>query len=61
MTALAEFLIPVSQPSGARGTLTLDPVRLTLVGEEWTNRGPVSLRWEPTGLQVERLTLVSRL
>ena len=61
VTALAEFLIPASQPSAARGTLTLDPVRLTLVGEEWTNRGPVSLRWEPTGLQVERLTLASRL
>ncbi len=61
LTAVAEFLVPPSQPSAARGALTLDAVRLLVAGEEWTNREPIALRWEPNVLTVERLRLASRL
>jgi autotransporter translocation and assembly factor TamB len=61
LSAVAEFQVSPSQPSAARGTLTLDPVRLLAAGEEWTNRTPVILRWDSDVLTVDRLDIASRL
>lgn len=61
VTAAADFQVPPTRPAMARGTVTLDPVRLRVVGEEWTGRSPVVLRWEANSLTVERLHLASRL
>ncbi len=61
LTVAAEFLVPPFQPAAARGTVTLDPVRLHVAGEEWTNRAPVRLRWDADVLTVDQLDLASRL
>ena len=61
LTAVAEFQVPPSQPAAARGTVTLDPVRLRVAGEEWTGRTPVTLRWDSNVLTVDQLHLASRL
>jgi len=61
LSAVAEFQVPPSRPSTARGTVTLDPVRLLVAGEEWTNRGAVTLRWEGNALTVDRLHVAGRL
>ena len=61
VTVRADLQVPVSQPSAAGGTVTADPLRLTLLGEEWENRGPVTLHWGAAGLRVDRLTLASRI
>jgi hypothetical protein len=61
LTAVAEFQVPLSQPSAARGVATLDPVRLRVAGEELTGQGPVTLRWEAGVLTVDQLHLASRL
>jgi autotransporter translocation and assembly factor TamB len=61
VTAVAEFTVPLSAPSALRGTVTLDPVRLVVAGEDWLNRGPVVIHWGAAGLDVDRLNLASRL
>jgi autotransporter translocation and assembly factor TamB len=61
LTARADVLVPLSQPSAARGSLTIRAARLLVAGDEWTNRGPVTLRWEPNLLTIESLHLTSRL
>ena len=61
LSAVADVTVPIAEPSAARGTVTLDPVRLVVVEEEWANRGPVVLRWEPAGLAIDRLHLAGRL
>jgi uncharacterized protein involved in outer membrane biogenesis len=61
LTAVAEFQVPPSQPSAARGTVTLDPVLLRVAGEDWTNRTPVTLRWDSNVLTVDQLHVASRL
>lgn len=61
LTAVAEFQVPLSEPAAARGTVTLDPIRFSVAGEEWTGRTPVVLRWDASVLNVEQLHLVSRL
>ena len=61
LSAVADVTVPIAEPSAARGMVTLDPVRLVVVDEEWANRGPVVLRWEPTGLAIDRLHLAGRL
>jgi hypothetical protein len=60
VTALAEMWVPPSEPSAAQTTLMLDPLQLTVLGEDWTNRGPIRLGWGATGLRVDHLTLASR-
>jgi hypothetical protein len=61
LTAVAEFQVPLSQPAAARGVATLDPLQLRIAGEEWTGRGPVTLRWDAGVLTVDQLHLTSRL
>ncbi|HSB69034.1 MAG TPA: translocation/assembly module TamB domain-containing protein [Candidatus Methylomirabilis sp.] len=60
-TALAELTIPLADPTGVRGTLTLDPLRLVVSGEDWVNRGPVALRWTGSVLTLDRLEVAGRL
>jgi len=61
VSAAADFLVPPSRPADAQGTIRLDPVRLTVEEEAWTNQGPVVVHWGPDGLRIERLQLASRL
>ncbi|MBP2672089.1 MAG: hypothetical protein H6Q85_2155, partial [candidate division NC10 bacterium] len=61
VTAVAEFQVPLSQPAAARGVMTLDPLQLRVAGEEWTGRGPVTLRWDAGVLMVDQVHLASRL
>ncbi len=61
LTAAAELQVPPFRPAAARGAVTLDPVRLNVAGEEWTNRAPVKLRWDGDVLTVDQLDLASRL
>jgi autotransporter translocation and assembly factor TamB len=61
LTARADLLVPLSQPSAARGRLTISAARLLVAGDEWTNRGPVALRWESNLLTIEPLHVTSRL
>jgi autotransporter translocation and assembly factor TamB len=59
VTVAAELAIPVADPRRATGRAQLDPVAVTLAGEEW--RGVVLLRREPDRVRVERLGFTSRL
>jgi translocation and assembly module TamB len=61
LTAGAELLVPLSQPSAAHGTLTLESARLLVAGEEWTNRGAATFRWETSILTIDGLHFTSRL
>jgi hypothetical protein len=61
LTATADLLVPLSQPSEVRGVLRIGAARLLVTGDEWTNRGPITLRWEPNLLTIESLHLTSRL
>jgi autotransporter translocation and assembly factor TamB len=61
LSAVAAFTVPMGRPADAQGTVRLDPVRLVVEEEPWTNQGPVLLRWGPDGLRIERLQLASRL
>ncbi len=57
----AELSVPYSRPVAARGTLTVDPLRLVVAGEEWRNRGPVLIRREAEVTRLERVELASPL
>ena len=61
LSAVAELTVPMGRPAEAQGTVRLDPVRLLVEEETWTNQGPVILHWGPEGLRIERLQLASRL
>jgi autotransporter translocation and assembly factor TamB len=61
LTARAVFQVPVSNPGGATGTVTLDPVRLTVAEEPWANHDPLVLRWDGSALLLQHVDLVSRL
>lgn len=61
VTAVADLAVPLANPAAVRGTLTLDPVRMAVEGEEWTNRGPVVVRWEAGAVVVDRLNLSGRV
>jgi autotransporter translocation and assembly factor TamB len=61
VTAAADLVIPLADPAALRGSVILDPLRLVVAGEEWTNRGPVALRWAGEGLAVDRLEVAGRL
>jgi len=61
LSAVAEFTVPMGRPADAQGTVRLDPVRLLVEEETWTNQGPVVVHWGPDGLRIERLQLASRL
>jgi translocation and assembly module TamB len=60
VTGVADLAIPPADPAAIRGTLTLDPVRVAVEGEEWTNRDPVVVRWEAGAVAVDRLNLAGR-
>lgn len=61
VTATASLAVPVDAPADARGTVRLEPLRLTVAGEEWRAREPVLVRREPRATRVERARLQSRL
>lgn len=61
LTAAGQFEVLPAQPSGARGTMILDPVRLSVAGEQWTNPTPLTLRWDANVLTVVQFHLASRL
>ncbi|MCU0728341.1 MAG: translocation/assembly module TamB, partial [Planctomycetes bacterium] len=61
LTASAEVVASLAHLAAARGTLTVSAARLRVAGDEWTNRGPVALRWEPARLRIESLHVTSRL
>jgi translocation and assembly module TamB len=60
VSGAADLLVPYSAPADARGSLRLDPVRLRVAGEEWTNVGPLLLERRPgtTRVQAARLDSV---
>lgn len=60
VSAVAQATVPFRDPAAARMRLTLDPIRLSVEGEDWENRGPVVLRWEEGTLLVDQLQLASR-
>ena len=59
ITLAVDLAIPVTDPRAATGHAQLDPVTITIAGEEW--RGTVLLRREPARVSMERLSLTSRL
>ena len=61
VTAAARAKVPFRDPASGQITLDLDRVRLSAAGEQWENRGPVTVRWEQGTLFVDRLQLGSRL
>jgi translocation and assembly module TamB len=61
VTASVEAFVPVAQPSAARGTLTVTSARLRVAGDEWTNHGPATLRWEADLLTIQAVRVTSRL
>jgi autotransporter translocation and assembly factor TamB len=61
VSAAAEFTVPLGRPADAQGTVRLDPVRLAVENETWTNQGPMVLRWSLGGLRLERFQMASRL
>lgn len=61
VSAVASAKVPFRDPSSAQITFDLDPVRLSAAGEDWENRGPVTVRWEQGTLFVDRVQLASRL
>lgn len=56
----AEMTMPLGDPGQARGTVQLEPARLTVAGQDWAARGPVVLRRQPGVTRIERLTLEGR-
>ncbi|HTX52202.1 MAG TPA: translocation/assembly module TamB domain-containing protein, partial [Candidatus Baltobacteraceae bacterium] len=61
LTARLVFDVPVTQPTNSTGTITLDPARIILGEEEWTNPSPLILRWDGAALLLEHIELASRL
>jgi hypothetical protein len=61
VSAAVQATVPFRHPKNARMTIRLDPIRLSLGGEDWENRGPVALRWDQGTLFVDRFELASRL
>ena len=61
VTARAAFQVPLSHPAEATGTVTLDPLRLTVGEEVWANQGPIALRWDGTAVQLAHVAMTSRL
>jgi hypothetical protein len=57
VSASAELTVPWSDPSAAKGTARLEPVRLDVWGERWTARGPIIVRREPGRTTVEPLAI----
>jgi len=61
VTARAAFQVPLAHPAEATGAIALDPVRLTVGEETWSNQGPIALRWDGTALRLEHVEMASRL
>jgi translocation and assembly module TamB len=57
LSVRGEASVPLGQPSGGRGIVRVTPDGLRLLGEPWTSRGPIVLRWEGPRLAVERFRL----
>ena len=57
LSATGDVAIPLDRPDTAAGTLRVEPTGLTLIGEAWTSRGPVALRWERGALTLASLRL----
>ena len=44
VSGAANLLVPLNRPAAARGTVTLDALRLVVAGDEWRNSAPVLIR-----------------
>lgn len=59
VTAVADVRLSLADPAAARGAVVLDPVRVEVAGERWSNRQPVLLRRVAGVTHLDRLALES--
>ena len=57
VTATGNVLVPLDRPHEARGTASLEPGDLRILGASWRSRDPVVVRWEAGRLHLDRLRL----
>ena len=57
VSARGDLSIPFDDPSRAQGVVQVQPEGLRLLGEPWTSRAPITLRWQDGRALVERLRL----
>ena len=57
LSARATARVPLKDPRRGDGTLTIDPVRFTVGGEQWRNREPIEVRWTADGLRLPNVQL----
>ncbi|HSD50554.1 MAG TPA: translocation/assembly module TamB domain-containing protein [Candidatus Methylomirabilis sp.] len=61
VSAAAELTVPIRRLTDTEGTLRLDPLRLAVEDETWTNQGPIVLHWTTGGFLIEQFQIAGRL